>query len=157
MADLLDIAPSTSQRSVEIDGKSIIVQGLHIDAIASILARYPRIVDALKVSADNSLALIQFGQSVGPIIAAGVGKLGDETYEQRAAQISAEDQVKLVDAIFELSFPNGLISFVTIAAEAATRFMGGTGEREKPIRMRSKTWASQSQPSSAVDSVTIRS
>ena len=41
MADLLDIAPSTAVEVVKISGQRITVRGISVDAIASIVARFP--------------------------------------------------------------------------------------------------------------------
>ena len=41
MADLLDIAPSTAVEIVKIDGLRIKVHGVSVDAIASIVSRFP--------------------------------------------------------------------------------------------------------------------
>ena len=74
MADLLDIAPSTSCEVVKIDGKRLIVRGLHGDAIASIVARFPEL--ALLLSGGGAdigpKFIARFGQAIGPIIAAGL-------------------------------------------------------------------------------------
>src|SRR5262245_4193273 len=43
MADLLDIAPSTSVEVVKIDGKRILVHGLQGHAIALIVSRFPEL------------------------------------------------------------------------------------------------------------------
>ena len=43
MADLLDIAPSTAVEVVKIDGKRIKVRGVSVNAIASIVARFPEL------------------------------------------------------------------------------------------------------------------
>ena len=78
MADLLDIAPSTSCEVVKLDGTRIVVRGLHGDAIASIVGRFPDLAMLLGGGAgDIGPRLIkQFGAAIGPIIAAGCGHLG---------------------------------------------------------------------------------
>ena len=48
MADLLDIAPATAVEVVKITGgERIKVQGLHVNAIAAIVARFPELVALL--------------------------------------------------------------------------------------------------------------
>ena len=59
-----------------------------------------------------------------------------------------EQQVKFLKAIVELTFPNGIRSF----AEDLTGLIGGTGERAKPIKMRSRKSPSPSPDSSGEDS-----
>ena len=147
MADLLDIAPSTSCEVIKIDGTRVIVRGLNGDAIASIVARFPDLAVLLVgAGADIGPRLIkQFGSAIGPIIAAGCGHLGDEKYEQHAGKLLVEHQLKLLKAIIGLTFPNGLASFV----ETATAFLPGAGEGEKVHTIRRfRKSPSPSQPSS---------
>jgi hypothetical protein len=145
MADLLDIAPSTALEVVKINGKRIVVRGLHGDAIASIVARFPELGLLLGGGANIGPRLIErFGGAIGPIIAAGCGHLGEEKYEQHAATLLVEDQLKLLKAIIGLTFPNGVTSFV----EMVTAFLQGAGEGEKVIKLRLRKSPSPSPPSS---------
>jgi hypothetical protein len=147
MADLLDIAPSTSCEVVKLDGKRLIVRGLHGDAVASIVARFPELALLLGGSgADVGPKLIaRFGQAIGPIIAAGCGHLGEEKYEQHAGTLLLDHQLKLVQAIIGLTFPNGLTAIVETMTALA-------GKEEKPVKMRLKKSPSPSPPSSDGDS-----
>ena len=143
MADLLDIAPSTSVEVVKIGDERIIVRGLHGNAIASIVSRFPKLGLLLGGGADIGMRMIeQFGDAIGPIIAAGCGHLGDEQREKVASQLLIEDQLKLLKAILGLTFPNGLASFV----EELTSLMGGKDEGAKVVKVRLKKSASPSQP-----------
>jgi hypothetical protein len=146
MADLLDIAPSTACEVVKIDGARVIVRGLHGDALASIVARFPDLAVLLVgAGADIGPRLIkQFGNAIGPIIAAGCGHLGDEKYEQHAGTLLIEHQLKLLKPIIGLTFPNGLGSFV----ETVTQLLPGAGEGEKVVKVRLRKSPSPSQPSS---------
>jgi hypothetical protein len=145
MADLLDIAPSTACEVVKIDGKRIIVRGLHADAIASIVSRFPELGLLLGGGGNLGPRLIErFGGAIGPIIAAGCGHLGDEKYEQHAGTLLVEYQLKLIKAIIGLTFPNGIPSFV----ETVTAFLQGAGEGQKPVKMRFRKSPSPSPPSS---------
>jgi len=144
MADLLDIAPSTAVEVVKINGMRIIVHGLHGDAIASIVARFPALGALLGGGNMGARLIQQFGAAIGPIIAAGCGHLGDEKYEQHASKLPVEDQLNLVKAIIGLTFPNGPISFV----EKLTAFITSADEGEKPIKVRFRKSPSPSQPSS---------
>ena len=150
MADLLDIAPSTACEVVKIDGKRIILRGLHGDAIASIVARFPELGLLLGGGATNigPRLIERFGGAIGPIIAAGCGHLGDEKYEQHAAMLLVENQLKLLQAIIGLTFPNGLVSFV----ETLTKFVTSADEGEKPITVRLRKSPLRSQPSSGAAS-----
>jgi hypothetical protein len=145
MADLLDIAPSTAVEVVKIDGKRIVVRGLHGDAIASIVARFPELGVLLGGGGNLGPRLIErFGAAIGPIIAAGCGHLGDEKYEQHARTLLVEHQLNLVKAIIGLTFPNGIASFV----ERLATFVTSADEGAKPIKVRLRKSPSPSQPSS---------
>ena len=150
MADLLDIAPSTAVEVVKLEGKRIIVRGLHGDAIASIVARFPELGLLLGGGgASIGPKLIErFGGAIGPIIAAGCGHLGDEKYEQHASTLLVEYQLKLLKAIIGLTFPNGITSFV----EAVTALLPGADEGAKPVIVRLRKSPSPSQPSSGAAS-----
>lgn len=151
MADLLDIAPSTACEAIWVDGQRIIVRGLSLDAIASIVARFPELRALINGDLGDAFfpQLIQgCGAAVGPIVAAGCGHLASEAYEQRAAALLPEQQLQFIKAIFGLTFPNGLRSF----AENLMGLVGGTGERAKPIKMRSKKSPLPSPDSSGADS-----
>jgi len=149
MADLLDIAPATAVDVVKIDGHRVTVRGLSVNAIAAIVARFPGLKSLADGSGDVILRLIEgCGAAAGPIIAAGCGHLGEEEYEQRAAALLPEHQVKFIGAIFGLTFPNGLGAFI----QELTSLMGGPGEEAKVHKVRLKTSASPSPPLSDVDS-----
>jgi hypothetical protein len=150
MADLLDIAPSTAVEVVKIDGKRIIVRGLHGDAIASIVARFPELGALLGGGNDIGPRLIErFGGAIGPIIAAGCGHLGDEKYEQHASTLLVEHQLKLIKAIIGLTFPSGVTSFI----EVMMTLMIGVVDESKVIKVRLRKSASPSPPSSDVASL----
>ena len=145
MADLLDIAPSTAVEIVKIDGIRIKVHGLHGDAIASIVSRFPELGHLLGGGGDIGPRLIErFGRAIGPIIAAGCDHLGDEKYEQRASALLVEQQLKLLQAIIGLTFPNGIASFVETLAALMTR----ADEGAEVIKVRLRKLPSPSPPSS---------
>ena len=145
MADLLDIAPSTAREVLRIDGIRIVVRGLSGPAIAAIVARFPDLVILASGGGISGPRLIgQFGQAIGPIIAAGIDHLGDEKYEQRASELSVDDQLDLVNAIIRLTFKKGPVSFV----EKLTALLMGADEGVNPVKVRLRRSPSPSQPSS---------
>jgi hypothetical protein len=150
MADLLDIAPSTAVEVVKLDGQRIIVRGLHGDAIASIVARFPELAALLGGMSGNIGARLieRFGGAIGPIIAAGCGHPGEEKYEQHAATLLVEHQLKLLKAIIGLTFPNGIAAFV----ETLTSVIGATDEAAKTIKVRLRASQPPSPPSSGAAS-----
>jgi hypothetical protein len=151
MADLLDIAPSTAVEVVKIDGHRVTVRGISVDAIASIVARFPGLKSLASgdVGGDIVVRLIEgCGAAAGPIIAAGCGHLGNAQYEQLAAKLLPEHQLKFLKAIFGLTFPNGIGSFV----QELTTLVSGTNEGAKIIKVRLRRSPSISPPSSDADS-----
>jgi hypothetical protein len=146
MADLLDIAPSTASEAVWIDSVRVTVRGISVDAIASIIARFPELKSLIN-GGDIVPRLIEgCGAAVGPIIAAGCGHIADEKYEQHAAKLLPEHQMKFLKAIFGLTFPNGIGSFVQ---ELTGLIGGGAGEgAKKTVKVRLKNSRSPSSPSS---------
>ena len=146
MADLLDIAPSTAVEVVRIGEHRIKVHGVSVDAIASIVSRFPALKSLANGNGGDIVArLIQgCGAAIGPIIAAGCGHRDEEAYEQRAATLLPEQQLKLLRAIFGLTFPNGIGSFVG----DLTALIGGASEGAKTYKVRLKKSPSPSQPSS---------
>ena len=155
MADLLDIAPSTSSSAhVWIDGKPITVYGISFDALALLAAKFPELKTLANGGFGDDIVprLIQFcGRAVGPIIAAGCRQLGKENYEEIGAQLIVEHQGKLLNAILGLTFPNGISSFIAVMKATVGGLMGETGANGK-IRIRSRNSRLRSQPSSAEDS-----
>ena len=150
MADLLDIAPATACEVIKIGGNRVVVRGLNVPAIASLYARFPQIISLLLGGGANfnPQTIAQFGDAIGPIIAAGCGHLGDEEREKRAQALPLEPQIKLIAAIFGLTFPLGIPSFV----ETVTALLPGAGAGEKPITVRLKKSPSPSPPSSGAAS-----
>jgi len=151
MADLLDIAPSTAVDIVKIGEHRVKVHGISVDAIASIVARFPglRSLASGDVGGDIVLRMIEgCGAAAGPIIAAGCGHLGDEGYERNRTKLLPEYQLKFLRAIFGLTFPNGIGLFV----QELTSLSGGAGEEAKVYRVRLKRSPSISPPSSDADS-----
>ena len=144
MADLLDIAPSTAVDVVKIDGHRIIVRGVSVNVIASIVARFPALKSLANGDAGDIVPrlIAGCGAAVGPIIAAGCGHPDDEQYEQRAASLLPEQQIKFLRAIFGLTFPNGIGSFV----EELSGLISGASEGAKPIKLRLRKSPLPSQP-----------
>ena len=151
MADLLDIAPSTAVGVVWLDDQRITVRCISVNAMAAIIARYK----GLKSLAgggfgdDIIMRLLEgFGEAAAAIIAAGCGHPGNEKYEQHAATLLPEQQLKLLGAIVAVTFPNGLGPFV----QELTNLIGGPGEKAKVHKIRLRKSPSPSQPSSDEDS-----
>lgn len=145
MADLLDIAPSTAVEVVTLDEKDVEVRGVSINTMASIISQFPDLKNLAGNTGGDivSLLISGCGAAIGPIIAAGVGQPGNKDYEQHAAQLLPEQQIKLLRAILGLTFPNGIGSFVTELTGLMNAGSGGA----KTVRLRSKNSQSKSPPS----------
>src|SRR5262245_25320878 len=96
MADLLDIAPTTSCEVVKMNGNRHTVRGLSSPALASIVARFPHLIAALAGGPMGAQMIAQLGHAIGPIIAASCGHLEDEEYERRCSQLPVEVQLDLI-------------------------------------------------------------
>src|SRR5262245_17219795 len=148
MADLLDISPASAREVVKHDGVRYVVRGLNTSEIAAILARFPDLVVVATGGNFNIAKLMgAVSQAIGPIIAAGFGQFGKEESEQRASQLSTEIQMDLIVAIWGLTFPKGLDSFVSKMTVLLTG-VAGVGGGAKPIKIRLKPTRSPSQNSS---------
>jgi hypothetical protein len=154
MADLLDIAPSTAVEVVKIGELRIKVYAITFNAMASIASRFPAL-KSLSTTSDNSdivsRLIASCGAAVGPIIAAGCGHQDEEAYEQHASQMLPEQQLKLLNGIFSVTFPNGLGPFIESMTALMAKVSGAT-EGAQPVKVRLKKSLSQSPHSSDADS-----
>ncbi|HMF26171.1 MAG TPA: hypothetical protein VKG24_29185 [Pseudolabrys sp.] len=149
MADLLDILPAST--SVWIEDQRFTVHCISIPAMASIITRFPEIKDVLRggLAGDFILRLrLSCAAALGPIIAAGCGYLGNEDFERHAASMLPEYQGKFLNAIWDVTFPNGTGPFL----EELAKLFGEAGEKSKTYKIRSKKSHSPSQSSSDKDS-----
>ena len=145
--DLLDIVPDTAVESVTLStGQHVRVHRLHGPHVFALAARFPKFITIIATGDDVFQQLISGGGVlIAPIIAAGCGHLGDEKAETIAGQFLVEDQMKLIKAIFWLTYPNGLGAFM----QAMTDLMNGpASESDKPVKVRLKKSPSELQSSS---------
>lgn len=112
MVGLLDIAPLTEK--VAVGGVEVEVKGLGLDAICSLLDRFPEVRKALATQRiDDVMSIIGVGGDVSAaIIAAGCGKISDKKYEDHANQLDIDTQTALIAAIVRLTLKNGLSPLV---------------------------------------------
>lgn len=107
MVGLVDIAPVTA--NVVIRGNSLIVVGVSAKGVAHLLARFPQL-RALMTGRDVALdEIIRLGGDVvAAVIAAGIGRPGDEDQERAVDNLTLEEQADLLLAIVKLTIPNGV-------------------------------------------------
>ncbi len=148
MSDFLSINPAPG--TVTINGKKIPVHGISMTGFGSLIPRFPNLVADLqeRMTKDGALTLIGImdvaGPAIGPILAAGLGYPGNEEAEQKAAQLDATTQLKLLDKIVEKTMPDGLGPFVEAWGTLMARFAPPA-----PRKMRFKVLQRESNPSSA--------
>jgi hypothetical protein len=112
MVSLTDIAPST--RTVGVDGQSVNVMGISALGVAALLREFPSLKGAFtgaKLDFDLG-AVLTFGPDVvAAIIAAGCGSPGDPKAIAAASNLPVQKQAEFIDAILELTMPDGVGPF----------------------------------------------
>ncbi len=110
---LADIANLGEEVEVE-EGKKVTVKGISARGCLNLLLRFP---DLQKWLTGKSITIgdtvLQMPEAVAAIIAAGMGKPGEDEAEELAADLPVETQVDLVEAIFRRTFRSGFGPFVT--------------------------------------------
>jgi hypothetical protein len=113
MVSLLDIAEA--QKTVAIRGQDIPVYGISAEGIAHLLGAFPELRKmfagkATEITPEQMMNLAP--RAVASAIAAGTGLIGDPKAEAMAAKLSIGEQLELLAAIFDLTFPQGLGPFL---------------------------------------------
>jgi hypothetical protein len=113
MVSLLDIADQ--QRTVTIRDKDVAVFGISAQDIVYLFGKFPelRLLMSGKQADLTPETLLKMAPgAVAAAIAAGTGSAGDENAEAVAARLGLGEQLDLLVAIFELTFPQGVGPFV---------------------------------------------
>jgi hypothetical protein len=103
-------------------GEYLEVRGVSAQDVAALLKQFPtleKIFMGRGITIDDLRALAH--DCIGSIIAAGVGKLGDEEVEKAANALSLEFQTDLIEAIGRATLPSGFGPF----ANRVTAAFGG--------------------------------
>lgn len=114
MVSLLDIAPLS--KPVLVREQQVDVLGISVLGVASLLKRYPVLQEALagreteSLTADGLLRLVP--DAIAAIIAAGCGTPDDADVEAVIAGLTISEQLDLLTAILELTFPRGVSPFL---------------------------------------------
>ena len=147
MSDFLSINPAPE--TVTVNGKKIPVHGISMTGFGSLIPRFPSLITDLneRMKKDGALSLLAIidvaGPAVGAILAAGLGYPGNDEAEQKAAQLDASTQLKLLDKIVEKTMPDGIGPFVEEWGTLMARFAPPA-----PRKMRFKVLRTPSSPSS---------
>lgn len=119
MPSLLD-AVGTPQEVI-VNGVSVPVHGCSIEGVAMLLRRFPEFQALLLAAKDQEIkvsdikteVLFDYGPKVvHAVIAALVGKPGDEAFEAAAAKVPLAKQVEILLKGKELTLPDGISPFV---------------------------------------------
>lgn len=113
MVALTDLAPST--RTVRVGGADVSVFGVSAKGIAALLTSFPTLKTAFaggKIKVDAETVMTVAPDAIASIIAAGCGFPGDAAATAVAEKLSVGDQLTTLQAIAELTMPDGLGPFV---------------------------------------------
>ena len=113
MVSLLDIADQ--QKTVTIRDKDVAVFGISAQDIVYLFGKFPelRLLMSGKQADLTPETLLKLAPgAVAAAIAAGTGAAGDENAEAVAARLGLGEQLDLLAAIFDLTFPQGVGPFV---------------------------------------------
>ena len=113
MVSLLDIADQ--QSTVTIRNKDVAVFGISAQDIVYLFGKFPelRLLMSGKQADLTPETLLKLAPgAVAAAIAAGTGSAGDENAEAVAARLGLGEQLDLLAAIFDLTFPQGVGPFV---------------------------------------------
>lgn len=109
MTGLLDIAPPEARtETIDIRGTALTVRGLRNREWAALLSRFPHLRQRAgegdeALDEDRALASLE---AIPPVIAAGLGKIGDDKTEALIAErLSDEEQASVFAAVMRLTMP----------------------------------------------------
>lgn len=109
--NLADLAPM--HRDVPVGESFIRVHGIPVKLALEIFSRFPKIAGMVGGESFNLGAFLTTApDAVAAIIAASVGKLGDEQAELMAAALPLELQFDILEAVGGLTFTKGFAPFV---------------------------------------------
>jgi hypothetical protein len=127
MADpLLDIAPATETVA------GLTVTGVSLRSIAGVMVRFSVLGDLFgggTVEANKMLAVAP--DAVSAVIAAAIGRAGDQAAEKKIDDLPLGTQADLLDAAIRLTFPRGIGPFrdrlVQLASSLTVAPLAGDG------------------------------
>jgi len=129
MTSLTDIGELTT--TVEIRRNKLKVQGISAEGLMSLLQSFPELRNLMVGNADEGVIVElvkKLPKAVVAIIAIGLDKAGDENEEAAAKQLAVGEQLELVSAIWKLTFPKGLKSFIDALEALANEVAGESGK-----------------------------
>jgi hypothetical protein len=142
---LLDLIARREKVAINGNGEYLEVRGVSAQDVAALLKQFPaleKIFMGRGISLDDLRALAH--DCIGSIIAAGVGKLGDEEVEKAANALPLEFQADMIEAIGRATLPSGFGPF----ANRVTQAFGGlhSAPAGRPPAMNSPKDSPPSEP-----------
>lgn len=129
MVSLADIGPLS--KKVTIRNKDLEVRGVNVHDIFSLLEQFPDLKSVISnraVSGDVALSIIQgIPAAVGAIIACACGEADNKAAIGAAQSLSVGEQLEMLEAIAEMTFPKGVKSFVDGLAKLISQAGGDRG------------------------------
>lgn len=141
MAGLLDIAPATEQVA------GVAVYGVSARGLAHLLGKFPELRKAMSgVGVSMEDVAKAAPDAISAIIAAGVGKPGDEETEELADRLPLEVQAEFLEAIIRLTMPKGVNPFLQRLATLGIAFNGApVADTQEPKSRKRSTTSSASE------------
>lgn len=106
MVSIIDIAPPATGQKVTVLGQEVEIFGITNRMWAALARRYPELkrkFAQLEVPPEDMK--VSGMESAPAIIAAGLGKLGDDEVEAAVDRLPNDAQIALMNAIMELTYP----------------------------------------------------
>lgn len=129
MPSLADIGPLT--KTVPIRGLDFTVKGVGLHDVFDLLEQFPALKSVIAqraVTGDIAIAIIEgIPGAIGSIIAAGCGEAGDAKAIAAAQTLAVGEQMELIEAIADMTFPRGVKSFVASLEKLIAQAGGGRG------------------------------
>lgn len=129
MPSLADIGPLT--KKVTIRGNDLMVKGVGLHDVFDLLEQFPALKSVIAqraVTGDIAVAIIEgIPGAIGSIIAAGCGEAGKPEAIAAAQTLAIGEQMELLEAIADMTFPRGVKSFVASLEKLIAQASGGRG------------------------------
>lgn len=122
MVSLIDLAPST--RSVSVGGVDVAVSGVSAKGIATLLENFPNLQGLMTGQGSNldAASIMKIApDAIAAVIAAGCGFPGDKAAEKKAESLGVGEQLLLLEAIVDVTMPQGFGPFVESLTGAMDR------------------------------------
>jgi len=143
MSDVFDFAPLT--RSVKVRGRDYVVTAVTFSDLVFLVGKFPDIRAMMKPKTNqetgkpeipslNAASLISaVPDAIGTIIALCIGHKGDEKVEKWASSLGPTPQLRLLNAILEVTFEGedeGIVPFVREFIRLSKLLQASTGDSD---------------------------